>query len=35
MRFSEDTPKTEEKDVQEEGERIIFAPPEKLSLIHI
>ena len=29
MRFSEDTPKTEEKDVQEEGERIIFAPPEK------
>ena len=29
MRFSEDTPKTEERDVQEEGERIIFAPPEK------
>ena len=29
MRFSEDTPKAEEKDGQEEGERIIFAPPEQ------
>ena len=36
MRFSEDTPKTEEKDVIEEKERIIFAPPEpKLRTIGI
>ena len=29
MRFSEETPKTEEKEKPEEGERIIFAPPEQ------
>ena len=29
MRFSEDATKTEEKEKPEEGERIIFAPPEQ------
>jgi len=36
MRFSEETPKTEEKEKPEEGERIIFAPPEpKLRTVGI
>ena len=36
MRFSEDTTKTEEKEKSEEGERIIFAPPEpKLRTVGI